>query len=252
MARSRVHLLRISSSSSPISLSPSSPKQIDPIRSDQLQSAYPNTPQMELSLISDPTRYTHGLTTLQINSILAPPTIKPRTAPKKLARKRCRIKRSSKTDNNGGPYDGEGFFDGGDGPFGGGGGGGGRGGGDGFNWDESLPVEPTDPAFDFVYEVLCWIVLSNCLHFAFKKVFRIVSDSEREKVVSASFASLTLCICAVVRNVDLRYISDHRLGDGWVADEKKSRVWMTGLINSYPLPTGAIPTQGLWSGCAEF
>nr|GEX78596.1 putative ribonuclease H-like domain-containing protein [Tanacetum cinerariifolium] len=132
-------------------------------------------------------RYTHGLTTLQINSILAPPTIKPRTAPKKLARKRCRIKRSSKTDNNGGPYDGEGFFDGGDGPFGGGGGGGGRGGGDGFNWDESVPVEPTDPAFDFVYEVLCWIVLSNCLHFAFKKVFRIVSDSEREKVVSARY-----------------------------------------------------------------
>jgi hypothetical protein len=148
---------------------------------------------MELSLISDTlTTITTTTHRFQIHSIIAPPTLKPRTAPKKLARKRCRIKRGSKTgDNNGGPYDGEGFFDGGDGPFGGGGGGGGGGGdnyGDGFSWDEeSVPVGPTDPAFDFVYEVLCWIVLSNCLHFAFKKVFRIVSDSERDKVVSPRF-----------------------------------------------------------------
>lgn len=112
---------------------------------------------------------------------IAPPTIKPRTAPKKLARKRCRVKRSSKADGDGAfaDEDGGGFFDGGDGPFGGGGGGGNF---DGFNWEESLPASPSDPAFDFVYEVLCWIVFSNCLHFAFKKVIRILADTEREKV----------------------------------------------------------------------
>lgn len=30
-----------------------------------------------------------------------------------------------------------------------------------------------DPAFDFVYEVLSWIVLTNCLHFSYKKLLRI-------------------------------------------------------------------------------
>ncbi|KAJ7980308.1 ATP-dependent RNA helicase A-like [Quillaja saponaria] len=83
--------------------------------------------------------------------------------------------------------DGDGDGDGGDGSFGGGGSGGswnyGRFGG--HNWDESSPSS-SDPAFDFVYEVLSWIVLSNCLHFAFKKILRNVADwvadSEREKV----------------------------------------------------------------------
>nr|XP_043639860.1 uncharacterized protein LOC122610974 [Erigeron canadensis] len=161
---------------------------------------------MEITLIPDTittiaTNYTHTLGSSfsnfpnsdqnhQISAVMfpidaiAPPVAKPRTSapPKTLARKRCRVKRSSKIDNGGGgeyadEYDG-GFFDGGDGPFGGGGGGG----GDGFNWDES--VSPSDPAFDFVYGVLCWIVFSNCLHFAFKKVIRILTDSpsDRDKV----------------------------------------------------------------------
>ncbi|KAJ0779748.1 hypothetical protein HanPI659440_Chr06g0229961 [Helianthus annuus] len=152
---------------------------------------------MEISLIPDTlstiaTKYNHKF--LQISALIvpidaiAPPTIKPRTAPKKLARKRCRIKRSSKTDGgdasvNENDFSG-GFFDGGDGPFGGGSGGGGGGGGGGFGWDESVP-EKLDPAFDFVYGVLCWIVFSNCLHFAFKRVIRrILGDgvSERQKV----------------------------------------------------------------------
>ncbi|KAI3713631.1 hypothetical protein L1987_72214 [Smallanthus sonchifolius] len=171
---------------------------------------------MEISLIFDTlttiaTKYGHGLglgvsnfvtdrhysshdQPLQIYALnspidaIAPPTIKPRTAPKKLARKRSRVvKRSWKTyGDDAFPGEDEGsFFDGGDGPFGGGGSGGDGGGSfDRFNWDESLPA--SDPAFDFVYEVLCWTVLSNCLHFAFKKVIRIladgVSDAEREKV----------------------------------------------------------------------
>ncbi|KAK9076069.1 hypothetical protein SSX86_004402 [Deinandra increscens subsp. villosa] len=181
---------------------------------------------MEISLISDTlstiaTKYGHGLGLGLSNFVtdrhcsphdqppqfyalivpidaIAPPTTKPRTtAPKKLARKRCRVKRSSKTDGGDhdhdrdifGNEDGGGFFDGGDGPFGGGGGGRGGGGGDrfdGFNWEESLPDSPSDPAFDFVYGVLSWIVFSNCLHFALKKVIRIVadgvSDPDRQKV----------------------------------------------------------------------
>lgn len=73
----------------------------------------------------------------------------------------------------------EGFFsgDGGDLPFGGGGGGwnfGGSGGGHN-DWDDSSSSY-SDPAFDFVYQVLSWIVLSNCLHFAFKKITRFLTD----------------------------------------------------------------------------
>ncbi|KAI3728083.1 hypothetical protein L6452_16711 [Arctium lappa] len=175
---------------------------------------------MEISLISDTlttiaTKYGHGYglglsnfvtdrhcssydQQLQINAIMvpidaiAPPLVKPRTTPKKLARKRCRVKRSSKTDGDDAyiDEDGGGFFDAGDGPFGGGGGGDGGGGSgdnfDRFNWDESLPASPSDPAFDFVYEVLCWIVFSNCLHFAFKRIVRILADGvsvpQRRKV----------------------------------------------------------------------
>jgi hypothetical protein len=92
---------------------------------------------------------------------------------------------------------GEGLFfgDGGDGVYGGGSGGFGGGGGGGSDWnfnrfgegdnpdESSLP----DPAFDFVYQVLSWIMLTNCLHFAVKKIVRIIADgsivdSDREKV----------------------------------------------------------------------
>ncbi|XP_073035663.1 LOW QUALITY PROTEIN: uncharacterized protein [Primulina eburnea] len=81
----------------------------------------------------------------------------------------------------------------GDGYSGGNGSGGGRRGwnfggyGGGANWDESSGNSISDPAFDFVYEILCWIAMSNCLHFAFKKVVRNVADGigdpAREKVV---------------------------------------------------------------------
>lgn len=85
----------------------------------------------------------------------------------------------------------EGDFGGNDGPFGfGGGGGGNDGGGKGWNyggggfgrenWDESSSW--SDPAMEFVYEVICWIALSNCVHFAFKRIVRIVTDGEREKL----------------------------------------------------------------------
>ncbi|XP_010547003.1 PREDICTED: protein gar2-like [Tarenaya hassleriana] len=71
------------------------------------------------------------------------------------------------------------------------GGGGGNDGGRGWNfggfgrgdWDESSSLPSwSDPAMEFVYEVLCWIALSNCVHFAFKRIVRILTDGEREKL----------------------------------------------------------------------
>lgn len=76
--------------------------------------------------------------------------------------------------NNGGGY------------FGSGGGGKGWnfGGNGGANWGEYSNNSIPDPAFDVVYEVLCWIAMSNCLHFAFKKVVKFVADGlgDREKI----------------------------------------------------------------------
>ncbi|KAJ1395239.1 hypothetical protein SESBI_33610 [Sesbania bispinosa] len=107
---------------------------------------------------------------------VAPPPVKPstyRVRRRTLLRKKQRTKRRLSGDDSGN----EGFFfgDGGDDW-------------DGHNWDEPSSSLP-DPAFDFVYQVLSWIMLSNCLHFAVKKIVRIVADgsivdSEREKVPS--------------------------------------------------------------------
>lgn len=83
---------------------------------------------------------------------------------------------SSPVCNNQGGGGGVGNNQGGGG--GGGGGGSGKGGnfggfggsaGDGFSSDNSF----YHMAFYFVYEVLSWIVLTNCLHFAYKKVLGI-------------------------------------------------------------------------------
>ncbi|KAK7246360.1 hypothetical protein RIF29_41227 [Crotalaria pallida] len=115
---------------------------------------------------------------------VSPPPVKSTacTIPRRtnLRRKR-RIKRKLSGDDESG---GEGFFFGGGG-FGGSGGGGGWNfnnfGGGGGNWDES-PSSVPDPAFDFVYQVLSWIMLSNCLHFAFKRILQIIVDGDREKL----------------------------------------------------------------------
>ncbi|KAJ0093521.1 uncharacterized protein LOC116135576 [Pistacia vera] len=121
---------------------------------------------------------------------LAPPPVKsssPRTARRTLLRKKRRTKRRSFSggDDSEDSGEGDGFFGGGndDGIFGGGGYGGRGWNFDGFgdqNWDESSRWSSNDFAFDFVYEVIYWIALSNCVHFAFKKVLRSVADGERQ------------------------------------------------------------------------
>ncbi|XP_010914498.1 uncharacterized protein [Elaeis guineensis] len=112
-------------------------------------------------------------------------------APRALVRRPRRTRRRSLTDGDGGEEDAfSGDGDGDDGPFGGGGGGGrgwNFGGGSnwsGSDWDgsESPSFSSSDPAFDFIYEIVCWIALSNCTHFAWKKLGRLLA--ERGKVIS--------------------------------------------------------------------
>jgi|UniRef100_A0A2N9HFI2 hypothetical protein len=129
---------------------------------------------------------------------LAPPAVKSnhtRTARRTVLRKKRRTRRRSFTgdddSSDDGEYDGSFGDDGGDFPFGGGGGDGkgwNFGGFGGHNWDDessSSSSSSSDPALNFVYEVICWIALSNCVHFAFKKLVRIVGDgignTERQK-----------------------------------------------------------------------
>ncbi|KAG7995957.1 hypothetical protein I3843_01G136200 [Carya illinoinensis] len=126
---------------------------------------------------------------------LAPPTVRSiysRTGARTFLRKKRRTRRGSFSGEDSEDAEDDGFFgDGGVGPFGGGSGGGGRGwnfdGFGGLNWDGS-PSPSSHPAFDFVYEVICWIALSNCVHFAFKRIIRILADGigdaepEREKM----------------------------------------------------------------------
>ncbi|KAK1277418.1 hypothetical protein QJS04_geneDACA007185 [Acorus gramineus] len=105
-------------------------------------------------------------------------------------RRRGKRRRPSTSEPDDGSDDGF-FFGGGggaDGPSGGGGGGWSSGGGGGWNWGEDPPPSRSDPVFEFFYEVLCWIVLSNISHVAFKKFARLfedgIADPSREKVVS--------------------------------------------------------------------
>lgn len=135
--------------------------------------------------------------TLQISALIfpidavAPPPVKPnsfKTISRTLLRKKKRTRRRSFSgDSEDGGFFEDGNAGGFDGPFGGGSGWGGSGWNfDGFgwqNWDESSSSPSwSDPAMNFVYEVLCWIALSNCVHFAFKKVVRNMAESLREKM----------------------------------------------------------------------
>ena len=140
---------------------------------------------------------------------LAPPPVKSKTSRRTLLRKRRRTRRRSQTDGDSGGFGEEyGFFCGGDGLFGGGGGGDGGGfggGGRGWNFDKFGGHDWDEPswwfssrssgfAYGFVYEVIYWIALSNCVHFAFKKVVRIVADgigdTERGKAVPMRLATV--------------------------------------------------------------
>ncbi|XP_008458406.1 uncharacterized protein LOC103497828 [Cucumis melo] len=127
---------------------------------------------------------------------IAPPPVKSvsnRSASRTFLRRKRRTKRRLYSDDSEGRED-DGFGGGDfDGPYGGDGGGGGGGRGWNFDrfggndWDESsFSSSSSNPAYYFVYEVVCWIALSNCVHFAFKKVVRFAAEafgnSERGKL----------------------------------------------------------------------
>ncbi|KAJ4844970.1 hypothetical protein Tsubulata_011702 [Turnera subulata] len=138
---------------------------------------------------------------------VAPPPVKSR--PSRTARRNKRRSRQKRRIRRGVDYSGDsgadyGFFVGGgggigdgdgDGPFGGGGGGSGGSWGRGSGWNfggfggQNSEEPPSKSDFDwFVYEVIYWIALSSCVHFAFKKFARMlmdgvaVDDDNREKV----------------------------------------------------------------------
>lgn len=120
-----------------------------------------------------------------------------RTASRTFIRKKRQTKRRSFSGGDDSEEDGrgDGVFGGAcdDGLFGGGGYGGRRWNSDGFggqNWDESLRWPSNDLAFNFVYEVIYWSALSNCVHFTFKKVMRIVADGERQVSPLSDFSLL--------------------------------------------------------------
>ncbi|KAK9677929.1 hypothetical protein RND81_11G176600 [Saponaria officinalis] len=135
---------------------------------------------------------------LQISSIIAPintvasPPVKSRhiTSRRPLLKRRRRTRRRSPPSSGddipflGGADDGGIAGGGGIWNFGGGGN---WSDGDWFssNDNDNNNNNPDDPAFDFVFEVVCWIVFSNCVHFAFTKVFKLVSE-ERAKVTLRS------------------------------------------------------------------
>lgn len=115
--------------------------------------------------------------------VTAPPPVRV-AAPRSFTLSTRRVRR--KTSKGGGGDDGSEWFsdDGGDsGSFGGGYGSGGGGdsrrgwpyGWNGENWGSNWD-EASDSAFNFVYRIACWISLSHCLHYAFKKAVRFVQN----------------------------------------------------------------------------
>lgn len=108
----------------------------------------------------------------------------PSAVPQAFVRRVRRIRRRSSTEDNGE----DDFFDGGDGDDGPFGGGSGTGWGSwpptGSEWEEPdrwrWLLSSADSAFDVIYEVLCWIALSNCAHFTFKKMSRLVAERGKD------------------------------------------------------------------------
>ncbi|XP_048137351.1 uncharacterized protein LOC115757456 [Rhodamnia argentea] len=124
--------------------------------------------------------------------VVAPPPVK--SDPYRILLRRSR-RAKRRQQSSGGPGEGDDGALYGDAPFGGGfgfNGGGGGGGGRGWNfdgfgsqsWDDSSrrPRCVSGFAFDFIYEVIYWIALSKCIHFAFNRVARIVADTMIEDV----------------------------------------------------------------------
>lgn len=137
---------------------------------------------------------------IPVQDAAAPPIVRGgcyRVAPRTLTYK---ARRSRRRSHSGGDDDDGAMWD--EGGFGGSGGwngnDNGRGGGhfwgeswneDGWWWEEA-----GDAAFNLIYQVACWISLSQCVHFVLKKVAQNgVEDSSGEAGPFAQCASVFLC-----------------------------------------------------------
>lgn len=137
-----------------------------------------------------------------VQDATAPPSVRTgcyRVAPRTLAYKARLARRRSQT--GGGDDDGPEWDEGGFGGSGGwDGGDNGRGGGD--HWGESWKEEHSwwegagDSAFSLLYQMACWISLSQCLHFVLKKVTNLVQNGVDES--SPDAGAFAQCCSAFV------------------------------------------------------
>ncbi|XP_031486144.1 uncharacterized protein LOC116254735 [Nymphaea colorata] len=109
-----------------------------------------------------------------------PPAVRLRklSAPSALSRRMRRAKRRTVLEDDGGDWEefgGGSGRDDGDGPFGNGK----DGGGGGWSFGSGDEGSNADPAFDFVYEVISWLALSQCLQFAFKRFVQLLEDRNK-------------------------------------------------------------------------
>lgn len=129
---------------------------------------------------------------IPVHDAAAPPSVKIgsyRVAPRMLAYKARHTKRRPHGGSGDGDDDGTEWDEGG---FGGSGGWSGSddgwGGNDywGASWNEESwwREDASDAAFNFIYQVACWVSLTQCLQFALKKVLDVVhngvEDSARD------------------------------------------------------------------------
>ncbi|CAN6468626.1 unnamed protein product [Victoria cruziana] len=109
-----------------------------------------------------------------------PPAVRLRklSAPTALSRRMRRAKRKTVWQEDDGDWEefgGGSDRDDGDGSFGNGK----DGGGGGWSFGSGDDGSDADPAFDFVYEVISWLALSQCLQFAFKRFVQLLEDRNR-------------------------------------------------------------------------
>ncbi|KAI5080170.1 hypothetical protein GOP47_0005649 [Adiantum capillus-veneris] len=134
---------------------------------------------------------------ISIHDAVAPPSVRTgsyRVAPRMLAYKARRTKRRSHRGGGDGDDEGPEWDEGGFGGSGGwGGNDNGRGGNDywGASWNEDgwWWEDASEAAFSFIYEVACWVSLTQCLQFLLKKLLDVVRNGVDESALDGgSFA----------------------------------------------------------------
>ncbi|MCO5570903.1 hypothetical protein L7F22_024633 [Adiantum nelumboides] len=143
---------------------------------------------------------------ISIHDAVAPPSVRTgghRIAPRTLAYKARRTKRRSNRGRGNGGDEGPEWDEGGFGGSGGwGGSDNGRGGNDywGASWNEEgwWWEDASEAAFSFIYEVACWVSLTQCLQFLLKKILDVVQTGVDDSALDAG--SFARCSWVFVRS----------------------------------------------------